>query len=59
MPEPVLGKGTLWPGLSQDGGGLPIVTNSGDQTKNQVILHVESPTNPYQEHRDPVLAMRN
>ena len=26
---------------------LPIVTNSGDQTKNHVVLHVESPTKPY------------
>ena len=30
-------------------GGLPIVTNSPDQTKNQVILHVSSPTKPYQD----------
>ena len=38
---------------------LPIVTNSGDQTKNHVVLHVSSPTKPYQEHRYPVLAVRN
>ena len=43
----MLGKGGAWPRRSQNGGGLPIVTNSGDQTKNQVILHVESPTKPY------------
>ena len=30
-------------------GGLPIVTNRPDQTKNQVILHVSSPTKPYQD----------
>ena len=41
--------------LSQIGGTLPIVTMPGDQTKNQVVLHVESPTRPYQ---DPVLAER-
>jgi len=29
-----------------------------DQTKNHRVLHVESPTKPYQEHRHPVLAMR-
>ena len=28
---------------------LPIVTNPGDQTKNQVVLHVEHPTKPYQD----------
>ena len=38
---------------------LPIVTNTGDQTKNHVVLHVESPTKPYQEYRYPVLAVRN
>jgi hypothetical protein len=37
---------------------LPRLTTTGDQTKNHVILHVESPTRPYQEHRYPVLAMR-
>ena len=26
---------------------LPLLTNRGDQTKIQVVLHVESPTNPY------------
>ena len=40
-------------------GTLPMLTNAPDQTKNQVFLHVESPTNPYQEHRYPVLAERN
>ena len=35
--------------LSQIGGTLPIVTMPGDQTKNQVVLHVESPTKPYQD----------
>ena len=25
-----------------------MLTNGGDQTKDQVILHVDSPTNPYQ-----------
>ena len=24
-----------------------MLTNTGDQTKNHVVLHVESPTNPY------------
>ena len=43
----VLGKGGAWPRRSQNGGGLPILTNGGDQTKNQVILHVSSPTKPY------------
>ena len=27
--------------------GLPLLTNAGDQTKIQVILHVSSPTKPY------------
>ena len=27
--------------------GLPLLTKVGDQTKIQVILHVESPTKPY------------
>ena len=43
----VLGKGGPRQDPSQDGGALPIPTNAGDQTKNQVILHVESPTKPY------------
>ena len=43
----VLGKGGAWPRQSQNGGGLPMLTNRGDQTKNQVILHVSSPTNAY------------
>ena len=43
----VLGKGGAWPRRSQNGGGLPIVTNPGDQTKIQVFLHVSSPTKPY------------
>ena len=55
----VLGNGSLWPGLSQTRGALPIPTNAGDQTKNHRVLHVESPTNPYQLYRDPVLAVRN
>ena len=46
-PEVVVGKGGLWPGASQDGGPLPIPTNAPDQTKNQVVLHVEHPTKPY------------
>ena len=37
---------------------LPRLTTAGDQTKNQVILHVEHPTKPYQESRYPVLAER-
>ena len=28
-------------------GALPMLTNAGDQTKNHVVLHVESPTKPY------------
>ena len=48
MPEAVLGKGGAWPASSQNGGGLPCLTNGGDQTKNQVVLHVEHPTNAYQ-----------
>ena len=58
-PAPVLGKGDMWPGASQSRGGLPCLTMPPDQTKNQVVLHVESPTKPYQEYRDPVLAVRN
>ena len=53
-----VGKGHTRQALSQDGGALPIPTNAPDQTKNHVVLHVESPTKPYQEHRDPVLAVR-
>ena len=34
-------------GSKPEGGLLPMLTNSGDQTKNQVVLHVEHPTNPY------------
>ena len=49
LAEVVLGKGGAWPRRSQNGGGLPIVTNPGDQTKIQVILHVSSPTKPYQD----------
>ena len=33
-----------------------MLTNGGDQTKDQVILHEEHPTKPYQV---PVLAARN
>ena len=47
MPGAEVGNGSLWPGLSQDGGALPIVTNPGDQTKNHRVLHVEHPTKPY------------
>ena len=36
-----------------------MLTMPGDQTKNHVVLHVESPTKPYQEYRYPVLAARN
>ena len=47
MPEAEVGNApTPWV-LSQTRGLLPIVTNPGDQTKNQVILHVEHPTKPY------------
>ena len=52
------GKGGAWQVPSQIRGALPIVTMPGDQTKNHVVLHVESPTNPYQLYRDPVLAER-
>ena len=44
----IVGKGRTVAGPTQKAGGLPIVTNAGDQTKNQVVLHVEGPTNPYQ-----------
>ena len=59
MPEARVGNGLTRQDPSQIGGALPIVTNPSDQTKNQLVLHVEHPTNPYQEHRDPVLAVRN
>ena len=42
-----VGKGDTATGQTQKAGGLPIVTNTGDQTKNQVVLHVEHPTKPY------------
>ena len=58
MPEVAVGKGAARQVPSQIGGALPIPTNAPDQTKNQVVLHVEHPTKPYQEHRDPVLAER-
>ena len=45
----IVGKGLVRQGRSQKAGGLPIVTNGGDQTKIQVILHVFSPTKPYQD----------
>ena len=44
-----VGKGRTVAGPTQKAGGLPIVTNAGDQTKNQVFLHVEGPTKPYQD----------
>ena len=47
MPEARVGKGHTRQDPSQIGGPLPIVTMPGDQTKNQVVLHVESPTKPY------------
>jgi hypothetical protein len=43
----MVGKGHMWPGASQNGGGLPTLTKGRDQTKNQRVLHVEHPTNPY------------
>ena len=43
----MIGKGRAAAGQTQDGGGLPIPTNPGDQTKNHVVLHVEHPTKPY------------
>jgi len=49
MPEGRVGKGILWPRQSPDGGPLPIPTNAPDQTKIQVVLHVEHPTKPYQD----------
>jgi hypothetical protein len=42
-----VGKGLPRQGRTQNGSGLPIVTNPPDQTKNQRVLHVEHPTNPY------------
>jgi len=54
--RPMVGNGGEWQVPSQIGGGLPIVTNGGDQTKNQWSLHEESPTKPYQV---PVLAARH
>ena len=49
MPEGRVGKGAARQVPSQIGGLLPIVTKAGDQTKNQVVLHVEHPTKPYQD----------
>ena len=49
MPEGRVGKGHTRQDPSQNGGGLPIPTKAGDQTKNQVVLHVEPPTKPYQD----------
>ena len=48
VPEAEVGNGHTPADPSQNGGGLPMLTNPCDQTKNQVILHVESPTKPYQ-----------
>jgi hypothetical protein len=42
-----VGKGRTVAGQTQKAGGLPIVTKPPDQTKIQVILHVESPTKHY------------
>ena len=47
MPEAVVGNAPTPADPSQNGGALPMLTNPGDQTKIQVILHVESPTKPY------------
>ena len=44
-----VGKGRTAKGQTQKAGGLPKVTKAGDQTKNQRVLHVEHPTNPYQD----------
>ena len=49
MPEGRVGNGGEWQVPSQIGGPLPIPTTAGDQTKNHVVLHVESPTKPYQD----------
>jgi hypothetical protein len=43
----MVGNGGQWQVPSQIGGALPIVTNRGDQTKNQRSLHEESPTKTY------------
>ena len=43
----IVGKGDTATGQTQKAGGLPIVTMPPDQTKIQVVLHVEHPTNPY------------
>ena len=58
MPGPfaavvMIGKGHTRQGRTQNGSGLPIPTNRGDQTKNQVVLHVEHPTKPYQDRCPP------
>jgi hypothetical protein len=45
----VLGKGGPRQDPSQKAGGLPTLTNSGDQTKIQRVLHVEGPTKCYQD----------
>ena len=45
--EAEVGNGHTPADPSQNGGGLPMLTNRPDQTKNHVILHVESPTKPY------------
>jgi hypothetical protein len=43
----MVGKGRTATGQTQIGDGLPTLTTAGDQTKNQVVLLVEHPTNPY------------
>jgi hypothetical protein len=43
----MIGKGRTAKGQTQKAGGLPIPTKAPDQTKNQVVLHVEHPTKPY------------
>ena len=47
--RPMAGNGGEWQVPSQIQGLLPIPTNAPDQTKNHVVLHVESPTKPYQD----------
>ena len=47
MPEAVVGNGHTPADLSQIRGPLPILTNTGDQTKDQVALHVFHPTKTY------------
>jgi hypothetical protein len=42
-----VGKGAARQVLTQKAGGLPCLTKAPDQTKNQVFLHVEHPTNAY------------